>query len=431
MAKIKKCLGHILRIEMDKRLFTSRKTGQLVEFEHPLRANRKDWAFIADCLPPQWTFSVDLWPLLSEAKTMLGKLDGIGETLPNPDLLLMPLQRREAISSSSIEGTHVTPDQLLLFELDPREGRGANDHQSDWEQVFAYREALLHGFRLLTVGSNPLPICHRVICEMHQRLMRGAYGAGLNPGEYRKLSVQIGSGDRFIPAPPGEVQRLMDDFERNANGSPADLDPLVMAFIMHYQFEAIHPFQDGNGRIGRALLALMIQLWLGHKMPWLYLSAYFERHQLEYYNALFRVSTDGAWKEWVEFCLRGTIEQAADSILRCRLIHVVKQDFANRLPPRSRGHLVIPLLLKSPVISIPWLKEKLDVAYTTAQGIMTQLVKAKIVEEQEGIYPRTFVARNIMAAAFDDLDVSAQLQHIIPSGETIANALPSGQSPTA
>jgi Fic family protein len=414
---------------MDAQKFTDAKTGRLVAIPHPRRPTGTDWAFVPDRLPPTWEFPGDLWPLLRDAHSALSKLDGIGEFLPNPQLLLKPLQRREAISSSGIEGTHVTPQQLMLFELDPREVRSTDELSTeeqavDW--VFSYGEALRHGFCLL----GKLPMCHRVICEMHEVLMRGVRAADNTPGLYRTLPVEILSGNRFIPPPAAEVRGLMDDFEHFMNNRPPRFDPLIFAFIMHYQFEAIHPYSDGNGRIGRALLALMIQQWLGHKMPWLYLSAYFERYEDTYENLLFRVSAEGAWREWVEFCLCGTVAQANDSIARCRLFLRLKDSYASRVKPTPRIDRIIADLFSSPVLTVTSLMAKFGKTYHTMKGDAERLVEAGILREIPGIYPRSFFAWEVVAAAFSD-DPEKHAHQVTKSDDSIETEPPGVQSETA
>src|SRR5262245_8416832 len=300
---------------MDRSKFNADSPGQLVQIEKPPRwsidrgqsetggSGEKDWAFIPSEFPPPWEFDVRLWPLVNDANKALAELNGIGQSLPDPELLLTPLRRREAITSSRIEGTYVAPEQLLLYELDPREPPAGNEEMADWLEVYNYGRALQHGCSML----SELPVCNRVIKEMHAVLMHGVRGRDKSPGEFRKINVQIGERvARFIPAPGLEVQRLTSNLEHYLNDDDSRFDPLVRAYLVHYQFEAIHPFLDGNGRVGRALLALMIYRWLGHSIPWLYMSAYFDYYNEEYVRRLFNVSANGEWSEWIAYCLQGT-----------------------------------------------------------------------------------------------------------------------------
>jgi len=328
---------------MDKAQFTSDSPGELLAIDH-----RKGWAFVPDSLLRSWETDPRLWPLLVDAKEALGALNGIGQVLPDPQLLLRPLQNREALASSRIEGTFVTPEQLLLYELDPREPKHGDEQRADWLEVFNYNRAVQTGCEMLQTH----PICNRVILAMHKDLMHGARGQRNRPGEFRNWQVQIGSNARFVPAPPSMVPDLMGDLEKYVN-SESSLDPLLRCFLVHYQFEAIHPFRDGNGRVGRALLALMIYKWLGHSMPWLYLSAFYERYREEYIDRLFQVSARGAWFEWLEFCLRATVSQARDAVDRCHKFHQLKRQFHDRIAaPTPRTHSIIDGLFVNPVVSV-------------------------------------------------------------------------------
>lgn len=406
---------------MDVQKFTDSKTGRLVQFSHPDRESKLDWAFVPNPMPVSWDWK-DLWPLLSEAKVALATLNGSGLILPNPQLLLMPLQRGEAISSSAIEGMHVTPEQLLLFEIDPRDVQNPSEKAADWEEVFSYSEALRYGFTMLQTQ----PISHVVIRGMHSFLMRGVRGADAMPGAYRTVPVQIGDGLRFIAPPPSEVQPLMDNFEQYARNESEDVDPLIKAYMLHYQFEAIHPFKDGNGRIGRALLALMIQKWLGHKMPWLYMSPYFNYFEKEYIDLLFRISTHGEWREWIEFCLRGTICQAKESALRCQIFIELKQRFLDQPGLTAKCQKIIELLFSTPVVSVLHLTRKLGMAYPTAKRHAERMMKTGILKELPNIYPRTFFSPQIMAAAFSDISNPTVLEIIF--GVSSVPGQPSEQS---
>lgn len=380
---------------MDRNQFTSESPGRIVPVT--LALEKKDWAFIPSNLPPAWEFSASLWPLLVEAREALGTLDGIGQVLPDPLLLLRPLQTREAIASSSIEGTYVTPKQLLIYELDPRDPHSQSDQAVDSNEVLNYCRALQLGLKRL----NEIPVCKRLIREMHSVLMMGVRGRRSAPGEFRSCQVQIGASGRFIPPPAGDVEQLMDSLEKYIHCDDERFDPLVRCYLVHYQFEAIHPFMDGNGRVGRVLLALMTAKWLGHSMPWLYMSAFFEQFRDEYMRRLFDVSTRGAWAEWIEFCLRGTIVQAQDSIRRCHQFNALRVEFHARVKDASsRTHPLIEQLFHSPVLTISWVSKRFDITYHTAQSDIERLVKANVLSELPGEYPRTFVAHEIMRAAY-------------------------------
>jgi Fic family protein len=385
---------------MDHTKFTDKMTGTLRKFRNA-SSGKDDWLFIPHPLPPNWTFPNELWPLLATAKESLGTLNGIGQTLPNPELLLRPLQNREAITSSSIEGTYVTPQELLLYELDPKEPSSPHDPAADWREVFNYGNALKQGCNLFA----ELPVCSRLICEMHKTLMTGARGERKSPGEYRRIQVQIGSAAKYVPPPPSEVPSLMGNLELFANNGDLPYDPLVMCYLVHYQFEAIHPFSDGNGRVGRALLALMIYKWLGHTLPWLYMSAFYEKYRDEYTNNLFRISSDGDWATWIEFCLNGTITQASDAVRRCDRFQRLRKEFHERVrAPSPRSHKLIELLFEAPVLTISKIAKSFDVTYHTARKDIEHLAKHGILAEVPNEHPRAFYAREIMQIAYGEQD---------------------------
>jgi cell filamentation protein, protein adenylyltransferase len=405
---------------MDKHKFSEKTTGSLVQITEP----KRDWAFVPNPLPAAWSFDPALWPLLVEAKETLGTLNGIGQTLKDPNLLLRPLQNREAIASSNIEGTFVTPEQLLLYGLDPKDTHAPKGRVAEWREVFNYDQALQRGCEAL----KTLPVCNRVIKDMHAVLMTGIC-RGLNkPGMFRQWQVHIGSNGRFVPPPAEHAIKLMDDLENYVNTYDPGVDQLVRAFIVHYQFEAIHPFGDGNGRVGRALLALMIYNWLDHSRPWLYLSAFFEAHKDEYIQRLFNVSARGEWLEWIEFCLRGTVMQANDSIRRCREFNRLHDEFQNRVTqPSCRTHRLIDKLFISPVVSVTSTAKEFDVDYQTARKDLEKLVEFKILRELRDHRPRSFVASEVMSVAYDE-----PVEWEVPKTPSLFSTEPSrpyGQSP--
>ena len=304
---------------MDRSKFTSAQNGQLV----PITTHKEDWAFVPDPLPPAWEFGIELWPLLAEAKQELARLDGIARTLPNPELLLRPLQSREALRSSSLEGTYATPQELLLFELQPREPTSEKDPANAHREVANYSSSLRKGLALM----QDLPFCLRLVRELHNELLSGVRGRDKAPGQFRRNQNHIGSDYRFNPPPPNHLGTCLDNFEKELHSTQTKYDPLVYCYMLHYQFECIHPFLDGNGRVGRVLLSLMIYSQCQLYLPWLYMSAYFERYKDEYIDNLFRVSTHGDWDRWITFCLRGTVSQAVDSIRRCHALTVLKDQF--------------------------------------------------------------------------------------------------------
>lgn len=378
---------------MDISKFTDQKTGELTQISIP----RKDWAFVPNPLPPDWRFPINLWPLLAEAKEEIARLDGIGRSLPNPELLLRPLQSREAMRSSSLEGTYATPEELMLFELQPKEPISAQDPANAFLEVANYSRSLRQGMALL----QDLPFCLRVIKELHRTLLSGVRGKDRTPGEFRKTQNHIGSNFRFIPPPPNYLDCCLDNSEKQLNASVTGYDPLVQCYLFHYQFEAIHPFLDGNGRVGRALLSLMTYRWCGLTMPWLYMSAYFEKYKDEYIDFLFLVSAQGAWSTWIEFCLRGTSEQARDAIDRCEKLKELRDVFHQSVENAGpRAHPIVESLFTVPVLTIPGVAKHYDTTYPTAKSDIEKLVKLQILKELPNERPKIFYCPKILSVAY-------------------------------
>src|SRR5437773_6933285 len=203
---------------MDRNRFTPAMPGRLVE----VTISGRDWAFIPDALPAKWDISLSLWPLLASAREQLARLDGIGRTLPNAELLLRPLQSREAIRSSSLEGTYASAEELLLFELEPHASTNAPNRANDWKEVHNYAAALTHGAALL----DSLPLSLRLIREMHGVLLTGVRGRDRSPGEFRGTQVHIGADRRYVPPPINEMHSCLDLFERFLNDAD-EIDPLI------------------------------------------------------------------------------------------------------------------------------------------------------------------------------------------------------------
>lgn len=390
---------------MDITRFTPEKTGQLVPV---MTDDGPDHAFIPDPLPPKWEFPVRLWPLLAEAREQLARLDEKGRTVPNPSLLLDPLQKREALRSSSIEGTYATAKELLLFELAPREPVSRNDKANDWREVANYDEALRFGVRnIKDPSSNGLPLSKRLIQDMHRMLMKGVRGGDGDgsPGEFRTKHVYVGSGRRFVPPPPGAVlMKCLNDLDTLIGNGRSTYDPLVLSYLVHYQFEAIHPFRDGNGRIGRLLLALTTSEWNGHYLPWLYMSAYFERFKDEYVDNMFRVSTHGDWERWIEFCLRGTSIQCKDAIRRCDALAGLRNEMRDKLAGFPRmGHLIDRIFV-TPIFYSSQIAEWAGVSAPTARRDIALMEESGFVKYLSGNRPRAYYVPRIFSVAYSEPD---------------------------
>lgn len=352
-------------------------------------------------LPPDWQFPLKLWPVLNEANRRLMLLEGVGRSLPNPAILLGPIRDREAILSSRMEGTFATPREMLLYELDPREAADVDDPLNQHREVANYARALEHA------SESPLPVGLPLIRQLHQLLMDGVRGADKEPGAFRARQVAIGSAARFIPPAAEKLHNFLDQLDSYFHVTGKKYDPLVDCFLVHYQFEAIHPFADGNGRVGRLLLTVMIQQLCGLSQPWLHISESFGEDHEEYCGRLYRVSADGDWAQWIEYCLKSVVELANKTIERCDRLRQLREDQQTRLPA-GRGDVrlrpIVDLLFQTPVLRITELAGQLGVAYPTAQKDVEKLIQAGILAELPDAYPKTYYAPEIFAIAYEGLD---------------------------
>lgn len=383
---------------MRQNLFTEKKTGQLVQITGLSSA---EYAFVPNALPPDWQWPLHLWPLLLEARTALASLNGIGKHLPNPQLLLRPLQYREAAKSNSLEGTYTQPKQQMLFELEPIYPESQQDPTNAYREVYNYGKALRQRFE----SNDQLPLSLRLIKKLHSILMDGVRGADKEPGEFRRVQVHIGQPPRFIPPPPHLILSLLDNLEKYFHSEPMPYDPLVNAFLVHYQFETIHPFRDGNGRVGRLLLSITIAEWCGLSDQWLHMSAFFDSNRDEYIDRLFQVSVNGDWEGWIEFCLKGVLAQARDTEQRCEKLLNLSHDFKARLTAISgsnRLSAIVDSLFDSPVLQIPSVADKYSVTYPTAKADIEKLVSLGILDEIPEYKQKTFFSPHILQTIHED-----------------------------
>ncbi len=383
---------------MDARSFESGAPGELVD----LRPG--ECAFVPAPLPPSWPWPVALWPLLARAKEQLARLDGLTKNLPDVGLFVRPLQQREAMRSSSLEGTYASPRELLLFDLKPMASPSEAPEVNAWREVHNYNEALRYG--ATTVAERGLPFS--LITELHKILLTGVRGRDRTPGRFRAEQVYIGANHRFTPPPITHLAGCLDELRGYLEAPTGDHDPLVRCFLVHYQFETIHPFSDGNGRVGRLLLSLMIQSWCQASGPWLYLSAFFDQHKDEYIDRLFAVSARGAWSEWVELCLRATIAQATDTIARCEQLLALWKDYRRRVDgirgASARLMRIIEGLFANAFVRIADLPDRLGITYPTAKADTDRLMAAGILRELPDTTPRTLYAPELYAVAFTEPD---------------------------
>ena len=361
---------------MDIKEFSANMTGRLVPVLNARTGATH--AFIPNPLPPKWDWPSDLWPVLLEARRVLARLDGTGKHLFYPDMLLQPLQNREAQLSSQLEGTFTDPQEQVLFQSEPRYPTSKSDPANAHREVFNYRRAL----RIKREGGSDLPLSLRLIRELHAILMDGVRGNDQRPGEFRTSQNQIGHPARFVPPPPQELAEALDLFEKymHVGHDMASYDPLVKAFLVHYQFETIHPFRDGNGRVGRLLLSLTIKEWCDLSDQWLYMSPFFEKNKKEYMDSMLSVSTQGAWDHWIRFCLEGVITQAIDTERRCDKLLNLHRDFHARLKGGSlRLSKLVDRLFLTPIITVNQYKRLAGVTYPTARADFKKLEEAGIV----------------------------------------------------
>lgn len=359
--------------------------------------------FDPDPLPPAWEFSTELWPLVNEANKQLMLLEGIGRTLPNPTLILRPLRDREAILSSRMEGTIATPRQLLLYELDPREAASEEDPRNMHREVANYAKAL--DFAM----TSPMPTSLTLVRQLHAILMDGVRGRDRDPGQFRTKQVAIGTAARarYVPPAPGRLQDFLDALDAYLHLEQQKYDPLVNCFLVHSQLEAIHPFTDGNGRVGRLLLALMMQRQCNMTQPWLHMSEYYEADHRKYCDLMYRVSTEGAWTDWIAYCLRGVAQQAKKTIERCDRLHNLRDDYYRRLTGKSaslRLKQIIDGLFSAPIVAIADLSGAIGVTYPTAKSDISKLVKAGVLAELPDHHPKTYYAPEIFAIAYEGLE---------------------------
>ncbi len=335
------------------------------------------WAYMPDPLPPPVVWSSDLAGALSAADRAIGRLAGEGRRLPNPHLLIRPFVRREAVLSSRIEGTQATLGELLAAEA----GAAVERSSADLREVGNYVVALEYGVQRLA----KLPVSLRLVRELHDRLMRGVRGDAATPGEFRRSQNWIGpagctlSNASFVPPPPDRLTEALHAWEHFLHDDT--MPPLLHAALAHSQFESIHPFLDGNGRVGRLLITLLLIAKGVLPSPLLYLSAYFEATRKEYYARLLGVTERGEWEEWLSYFLAGVALQADDALARIQRIDDLLSRWremlartSTRLPDKT-----IDLFAENPFWTVNRLAEKLGVAFTTAQRAIGRLESAGIV----------------------------------------------------
>ncbi len=354
------------------------------------------WAYVPRPLPPSIAWSAGLTSALSAADRSVGQLAGEGRRLANPHLLIRPFIRREAVLSSRIEGTEATLGELLAAEA----GAVVESSPADLREVANYVVALEYGVERL----RSLPLSLRLVRELHEKLMHGVRGDVATPGELRRSQNWIGpagctlSDATFVPPPPDQLMECLGAWEQFLHDD--SLPPLVHAALAHSQFEAIHPFLDGNGRVGRLLITLLLVEKGVLPAALLYLSAFFEATQAEYYARLLAVTERGEWEEWLGYFLGGVAQQAEDVLDRIQRIDDLLARWREQLAaaPSRVPEKAIELFTENPFWTVSKLAARLDVAFTTAQRAIDRLESAGIVVlAGKAKRNRVYCARAILA----------------------------------
>lgn len=361
-----------------------RKTGQYIAISN---VGERCQAFIPEPLPPKPDLLIDenLRELLDQTLLALGRLDSTTMLLPETDIFLYMYIRKEAVLSSQIEGTQSSLSELLLFEIGGKTDVAIDDVQ----EVSNYVAALNHGLTLIRKG---LPISSRLVREMHKVLLSKGRGSDKSPGEFRTSQNWIG-GSRpgnalYVPPPPDKLLECMGDLEKFLNNVPSKTPTLIKAALAHVQFESIHPFLDGNGRVGRLLITILLCSEAILKEPLLYLSLYFKTHRNTYYDLLQQVRINGDWESWIEFFLTA-IKETADKATSTasELMKLAEKDrkkIQDLGRPSGSALMVYQALLQRPIISIPKICEITGLWTTSATKAIKHLEEIGIIKEITG-----------------------------------------------
>lgn len=389
---------------MEARDFEKSPSGKLV----PTVFNQM--AFVPNPLPPR----LDLNKCMLEvdrASRSMAELKGMSYKVTNPNHLINPLQKREALASSSIEGTYTTASQLLLFDA-----LHSPNTDPDTREVANYSSALQAGLKLL----RNIPISSRLIKTLHAELLKGVTrqrGAEVVPGEFKRDQNFIGSYGmrleqaRFVPAPPALTADLMSDLEKFINSDEAlQLPPVILNALVHYQFETIHPFPDGNGRVGRLLVPLLLNAHDIMPVPLLYISPFIEKNKDEYINRMYAVSKDGAWEDWIVFFSNAIESSSIDTMNRINKIADLRESYIQHVQQARASALlisIIDILFDSLVISIPQVADKLGITYTAAKANIGKLSSYQILKLLHGRRPKLFYSPDLFSLIFEiDIEIN-------------------------
>ncbi len=359
---------------MNPKDFSVKKAGRAV------KTPENYWAFVPAPLPPRLAYDPDLVTLISQADTALSELSGVGRLLPNPHLLIAPWMAREAVLSSRIEGTRASISDVLIDEVGgERVGAKPPD---DLGEVRNYIVALEHGIRRLP----KLPLSLRLIREVHAKLMKGVRGNQATPGEFRRSQNWIGAqgstpaSAAYVPPPVAQMHECLSDWEKflHLRGAMPDL---VQCALMHEQFEAIHPFLDGNGRVGRLMITLFLMERGRLSQPLLYLSDYIDKYRKDYYDLLQRVRTHGDWDAWIRYFIDGVRVTASDAVRRTTHVIEMREDFRKRVGDKVKALALVDQLFTNPYMTVASAMRALDVTYPTALKIVELLVARGLMQK--------------------------------------------------
>jgi Fic family protein len=346
--------------------------------------------------PPTVRYDADLALLLSEADAALGELSALGRYLPSAHLLVGLFARQEAVLSSRIEGSRVGLTDLLLHEIG--EALGDTD-EVECREVQNYVVALEHGIRRL---EGDFPLSNRLVRELHERLMTGAHGMHATPGEFRRSQNWIGAPRStpatatYVPPPPDRLLDALAAWERflHVRGT---MPVLVQCALIHEHFEAIHPFLDGNGRVGRLLITLFLIEREYLSQPLLYLSAYIHAHRPEYYDLLLRIRTDCAWDAWLRFFLRGVAETSHAARRQATRLLDLRDIYRERLRGKPRTLTLLDELFVNPYVTVARARAALGVTAPTARAALAALSAAGVLEEVgDRSWRKLWLARSIL-----------------------------------
>jgi Fic family protein len=380
--------------------FTPKAPGRLVDITDE-RGN-KGVAFLPDRMPPKFDIgSKAIRIALSHADRALALLDGVAQHLPDPQSLFRSALNREALMSSKIEGTRTTLGDLALFDLTQRP-------DNDAVAVANYVEA----YKYSRKRCNDIPFGVGLLCEIHNVLMRNIEPEKTTPGRLRDRTVLIGAPPplqaRFVPPPAEFVRELTEDLATYLENN--DEPPLIRLAAAHYQFETIHPFRDGNGRVGRIMISAWLECQKILTAPMLYISVFFQQRQEEYYDRLLRVSTHGAWEDWVLFFLEAVTTQSKDSAARAKLLAGLRTHYhalVESTKVRShKSHILVDALFDVPAMSVPRAKKLTGITYPAAKSHVQRLIDLGILSKEPFIHRGVafYFANELIDAAERPLD---------------------------